>query len=336
MTPIYPGEFGGHAPGPDEKTRDLARQWVVRKDRGLSPAEQSEFDRWRQADPRHEFAWDDARAVWGLLDAAAGHRASAVPPRARRSWPAWLAAGVGLAASLAVAYVAWWPPVSLGPETEITSSTEVRMQRLSDGTTVYLRPGAEVTVQYTNAERRLLLLRGTAHFDVAKNAEWPFIVRAGTVEVRAVGTAFNVFLQGEAVEVSVTEGKVKVTPDQAAPDAAAVPLVQAGERAVVSKSDRARPSVRVSPMSPQEMAEATSWNQPLMPLNGSTLAQLAEDYRLRTGRRIVIADPEIGQIQFGGALPGDDPEGFVWLLQSKFGIESERTADGTLVLRKAR
>jgi transmembrane sensor len=344
MTPIYPGDFGGHAPGPDAKARDLARQWVVRQDRGLSPAEQAEFDRWRQADPRHEIAWHDAHAVWGLLDAATEHRAAPAPSRPARAWPAWLAAGVGLAAALAVAYVGWWRAPS--PATQpaaavatVVAAADVRVQRLADGTTVYLRPGAEVTVQFTNAVRRVLLVRGTAHFDVAKNAEWPFVVRAGTVEVRAVGTAFNVFVQSDAVQVSVTEGKVRVTPDQAAMEAsdASAPLVQAGERAVVSRPDRARPTVSVAPMNPQELAEATAWHQGLVPLKGATLRQVVDDLGRRTGRLIVIADPELEGLEVGGSLSSDlQPEDFVFLLESRLGFKSERAPDGTLTLRKGR
>jgi transmembrane sensor len=342
MTPIYPGDFGGHAPGPDAKARDLARQWVVRQDRGLSPAEQAELDRWRQADPRHEIAWHDSQAVWGLLDAAAGQRAAPAPSRPSRTWPSWLAAGVGLAAALAVAYVGWWRGPSLAPKPAaavVANAAEVRVQRLADGTTVYLRPGAEVTVQFTNAVRRVLLVRGTAHFDVAKNSDWPFVVRAGTVEVRAVGTAFNVLVQSDAVQVSVTEGKVRVTPDQAATEASdtAAPLVLAGERAVVSRPDRARPTVRVAAMNPQELAEATAWHQGLLPLKGATLRQVVDELGRRTGRQIVIADPELEGLEVGGSLSSDlQPEDFVFLLESRLGFKSERAPDGTLTLRQGR
>jgi len=89
------------------------------------------------------------------------------------------------------------------------------------------------------------LVRGEAHFTVAKNPARPFIVEAGGVAVRAVGTAFDVRHADGAIEVLVTEGKVHVRAARAArriqvpaPAPIATPLV-AGERAVV---DTTRPA----------------------------------------------------------------------------------------------
>ena len=71
----------------------------------------------------------------------------------------------------------------------------------------------------------------------------PFIVNAGGVEVRAVGTAFNVNLQSKSVAVLVTEGKVaveRVDPNTLSGGAQVEPLetnplphlLHAGERTV--------------------------------------------------------------------------------------------------------
>src|SRR5260370_1274200 len=54
------------------------------------------------------------------------------------------------------------------------------------------------------------LTRGEAHLAVAKDSSRPFIVTAGGVSVRAVGTAFNVRRVEQRVEVFVTEGKVRI------------------------------------------------------------------------------------------------------------------------------
>jgi transmembrane sensor len=56
----------------------------------------------------------------------------------------------------------------------------------------------------------VVLERGEAHFQVAKNPARPFVVVARGVEIRAVGTAFSVGLESTRVEVLVTEGQVAV------------------------------------------------------------------------------------------------------------------------------
>jgi transmembrane sensor len=75
---------------------------------------------------------------------------------------------------------------------------------------------------------------GEAHFFVEKDPQRPFVVNAAGIDVRAVGTAFNVRIDPAAVEVLVTEGRVRVDPavphdDPAAP--AVSPRASAGSRA---------------------------------------------------------------------------------------------------------
>ena len=49
----------------------------------------------------------------------------------------------------------------------------------ADGTVVELKRGADISVEFSKRLRRVVLLRGEAHFQVAKNKDWPFAVDAG-------------------------------------------------------------------------------------------------------------------------------------------------------------
>jgi transmembrane sensor len=127
------------------------------------------------------------------------------PPKRRRGLPF---------PALAVAAV-WWVGSSrreAASREQHYATTVDGYERVSlaDGTMVELNSASEVAVQFSPAERRVRLVRGEAHFTVAKNKARPFLVEAGAVAVRAVGTAFNVRLGGKEVEVLVTEGKVAV------------------------------------------------------------------------------------------------------------------------------
>ena len=83
-----------------------------------------------------------------------------------------------------------------------------------------LNAGGEVSEHFTTAERRVRLVRGEAHFTVTKDAARPFVVEAGAVRLRALGTAFNVRFEPSAVEVLVTHGRVQVEPPGDGDDAA--------------------------------------------------------------------------------------------------------------------
>ncbi|MGY8696772.1 MAG: FecR domain-containing protein, partial [Verrucomicrobiia bacterium] len=101
--------------------------------------------------------------------------------------------------------------------------------------------GAQVFVRFTDEKRLVDLLAGEAHFTVSKDASRPFIVRARGTVVQAVGTAFNVLLNSDRVEVLVTEGRVLMNPSIATTRESVIdesePLVRsltAGQRSVVA------------------------------------------------------------------------------------------------------
>lgn len=87
---------------------------------------------------------------------------------------------------------------------------------LPDGTKVWLNSGSQITygTRFNNKER-ILQLDGEAFFDVAPDKDRPFIVEAGPVSVKALGTSFNVKSYGdeEDIQTVLTSGKVEVFTD---------------------------------------------------------------------------------------------------------------------------
>ena len=66
--------------------------------------------------------------------------------------------------------------------------------KLPDGTFVWLNAGSVLTYPSIFGEERKVYLKGEGFFDVAKNEKSPFIVSTGTLDIRALGTQFNVFI----------------------------------------------------------------------------------------------------------------------------------------------
>lgn len=87
---------------------------------------------------------------------------------------------------------------------------ENRYVLLPDHSKVILRPGAEVKYRYS-ADQREVYLKGEAYFDVTHNKEKPFLVHAGAITTRVLGTSFNIAAySADEVVVSVSTGKVAV------------------------------------------------------------------------------------------------------------------------------
>jgi len=336
----------------DVVVRESAARWIVRRDRGLSAAESIEFELWLAADERHARAIQCADAAWALLDRIPEDVAQSVQVKPSRRWARYWLAVSGLAAAAALALFLGWQQRGdrARHQQQVTTEklahdvTRARVLTLPDGSTVRLNVGSEIVEAFTPAERRVIVARGEAHFMVTRNASRPFVVCAGAVEVRAVGTAFNVNLHSAAVEVIVTEGKVELSAG-AAPARAEIAPTAAIEspRTVVGVSQRAvvtfaPASLRAAPVvtdvQPDEITKALAWQNTLLRLGGATLAELAVEFQQQTGYRIVLADPELAGRRIGGRFRADNIEGFIRLLEEHFGVVSQRTPEGVIVLLK--
>jgi len=339
-----------------------AAAWVVRRDRGLSTREMLALDHWIAADPRHADAFARAEAGWGGLDFIAQDLAQEIlasaKPRPRLS----LFVAVPLAAAAALVLVLWMgrapreeadTRASPFPVPTLIAGASPTQHTLSDGSRLSLNHETEIAEVFTERERRLRLLRGEGHFDVSKDPRRPFVVEAGGVEVRAVGTAFNVSLHSASLEVLVTEGVVELglsrnqtasSPQRPNEEAAALPNAQtlrphqhASVALVSERSDPLKavePIIVVTTLEPEAVARAIAWQEPLRRLRGMTLAELALGLEQRTGQRVVFADTEMGELRLGGRFRADDPEGFVSVVSTLLDVEVERGPSGELVVRK--
>ena len=95
-----------------------------------------------------------------------------------------------------------------------TGKGETFKLRLPDGSMIWLNAASSLTYQPDLLEggRRLVLLRGEAYFEIAKDAEHPFIVKSRDQEIAVLGTHFNVNSYGNEPMVSTTllEGSLRV------------------------------------------------------------------------------------------------------------------------------
>jgi transmembrane sensor len=318
----------------------------MRVDRGLTASEQDDYLRWISGDPLNREAFARQMAAWRRLDAVAAwmpeHGAEAnpdllAPPRRRRiarAFPLVLACAAALAVGLFIARQGRTPAAADAPRPSQPppAAADFQLRTLPDGSVIELNRGAEVAVAYSPGERDVTLLRGEAHFTVAKNAARPFVVRAAGVAVRAVGTAFDVRLSGGAVDVLVTEGRVRVTSGQAGPGRAIPGIaVGAGERASFSAASASRPAI-AAPVPPGQIDTYLAWRVERLDCTGRPLPEIVERFNRHNRIQMKVADPRAAATRLD--LLGfrtSDVEAFVDLLQSGYGVRAARSGDTILL-----
>lgn len=351
MNPPKPND-----PLPAELHEQQAATWVLRTDRGLTAAEQDEFLQWLAADRRHGAALARHKRNWDRLNrlgqwlpehSLQPNRDLLAPrPRPvfrlfanRRAWLAPLAIAAALAVGLFIRPSRSTAPVAPDAPPAIASITS---RTLEDGSVVELNRGAVISVLYTPGERRVQLERGEAHFTVAQNKERPFIVSAGGVAVRAVGTAFNVRLDPAAVDVLVTEGVVQVAKPVGSPlvggpsglsTGDSPTTLNAGERTSVPLAAAASLPEVVS-VTKEQAAAILAWQPRMLDFTGMSLLGVVSEFnRHNAPIRLVVEDVALARTEVSASLRSDNVEGFIRLLEAGFGVRAERDGD-TITLRK--
>jgi transmembrane sensor len=339
---------------PDQEAIEaMAAAWLAQRDEGFSAGEQAEFDRWQQADPRHAAAVARLEKTWATLQQLREFRpasrvhpdpdllAGARPPGRIISFP--VAALVGLAAAVAIAAFFWrvGPSPTTAPApgqavyaTSVYATTAEGYQRvtLADGSVLELNASSEARVDFLPAERRVKLVRGEAHFTVAKDKQRPFIVHAGTIAVQAVGTAFNVRMDENDVEVLVTEGRVKVANQTSA--SAPLPELVAGQRLVVSTKDAAATPGQVEAVLPEAVEAALAWQGPRLRFADTPLSGVVAQFNRHNQVQIELGDASLVAMPVDGSFRPENVEAFIRLLESEGSIRAERVGKDRIILRR--
>lgn len=338
-----------------------AAKWLARREAGqISAAEQAAFAAWLAADPRHAAIFAEVESSWSALDLLASYpRSEHVAPDpdllapARRARPApWRPIALAAAAAIALGGALWLsrPGGGLASPAPVLAAQPAATQfrHLPDGSTVELNAGSVLTEHFTPTERRLRLVRGEAHFYVVKDPARAFIVEAEGVAVRAIGTAFNVRLGGEKVEVLVTEGTVGVGSHSqplpaasAAPPPASLATLTAGQRTMI-------PAAAGLPLSPPvietlataDIDRALAWQSHRLSFESTPLSEVVRRLnRFSAGQpgapRLTIQDAPLGALLVSGRVRPDRIESFVEALETSFGVVAVRHDGGEIGMRQA-
>jgi len=306
--------------------RAEACAWISRLDaRQPSQEDLLEFRDWMGRSPTHLEEVKLVSDVWthlnDLTELAVPMRQ---PPRVAPVWYA-LAASV----LVAVVFFGFWQssPLSSNPDV-VTYRSDVGERRnvgLSDGTAVLLNTDSELRVEYTGATRGVRVVRGEAYFDVKPDSARPFVVSAGNKTIRAVGTAFLVYLRDRDVEVVVSHGTVALS--QAGDGDAESALVTAGQQATADEK-----SVIRSDMPIKEISRRLSWRDGVLDLSDESLEHVVREVSRYTPARIEIIDPAIRDLRVGGYVKTDDTSAFFEMLESSSGVRVAYVGDDLIQL----
>ncbi len=198
-----------------------------------------------------------------------------------------------VAAIAAIAFVAWdivpekiSDNLAEGRTTIEASPGQILDLTLSDGSIVKLNSGARLT--YPNRfdrKVRKVELEGEAYFEVAHNAEQPFVVNTYASDIEVLGTKFNVNADEEnhIFTAVLVEGSVRVTAGKNQKL-----IMKPGEKVIMNHG-------RLEKMSSFEESDIY-WTDGLIDISGIAFADLMRKFEKAFGIEIVIDSPEVPKL----------------------------------------
>jgi transmembrane sensor len=211
--------------------------------------------------------------------------------------------------------------------------------RLPDNSVVKLGALSSLSINFTSAARYLVLEGGEALFTVEHDAARPFVVQAGSVRIKAVGTQFNVRRAEESTFVAVKEGVVEVTQERMPPNtisASADPArrpsteiirVVAGEQALAEHSEL---PLKLTAIAPQTVA---TWQEGRLEFVDESLRTVIATVNRYSRREIVLTDSAaLGDLRFTGIVMESRIDDWVDAIQEVFPLRASGAGKGAILL----
>jgi transmembrane sensor len=239
------------------------------------------------------------------------------------SWPS-------AAAALLIIFVAGYEFLSqMTAVPRLVTSTNRKPAVLPDGSSLTLSAKAAAEVDFTGPDRDLKLRpEGEAYIKVRHDKVHPFIVRAGTVTVTAIGTAFDVRREGDHAIVSVEEGTVRV----AAPGAAGQLQWQASAGYQIDYSEREKTAI----VSSIDVQRALQWRSGELSYDRTPLATVIADINRYSTTRIAISDPELERMEFSGSVFVASISDWLTAFETIYPVRASDSSAGVIQLFSAR
>lgn len=228
-----------------------------------------------------------------------------------------LAAVMGVV-MIAVGYWDWSKP-----DVYATAIGERRSIYLEDGSNVSLDADSQISVAFVGDRRMVVLDRGRAKFDVAKDPLRPFSVTAGTQAIVAIGTSFSVELLQDQLRVLLYEGRVDVLSQRALVKATTSSLpykasasLDPGQELVAALTSGAGKVVET------DIDRSISWESGRLDFTDMPLAKAVERFNRYSKVPIIISDSAAKQTLVSGVFDTGDVDSFILGVTSLYDLTS--------------
>jgi len=195
---------------------------------------------------------------------------------------------------------------------------------LADGTHVWLN--SESVLKFPtrfDQKERVVQLEGEAYFEVAKNKKKPFIVKTSDLNVRVLGTSFNLssYKSEEEINLTLVEGKVGLYKSETKCQRKKAVVVRPNQRATYSKKEKQMDLTDCDP------TEYCVWREGKLSFKNEKFENLLIRLERWYDIYIINQNSEIENMAFTGDFDSEDIEQVLETLKRNVGLEYQIEGD---------
>jgi len=221
-------------------------------------------------------------------------------------------------------------------EIKAAYGTQAKVE-LADGTIVYLNSGSKLRFPQTfdNQEQRKVILDGEGYFSVAKNKQHPFVVETNQMNIKVLGTTFNVdaYSDNSILKVALVDGSVEL---QQIIDGNTKDLMKlvSNQIASLNISNKTLEKIDVT-----DLYKYTAWINGRIVFYGDPIQTVVKKLGKWYNVEITISDKRLENYRFTGTFMDESLEQILSILSrtspmSYVILPVEKLADGTMSKRK--
>lgn len=211
-------------------------------------------------------------------------------------------------------------PVSEVYTSVVTENGQISKIELPDGSQVWLNSGSRLS--YSNlfaTENRNIQLTGEAYFDAVANETIPMMIKCGEVNVKVVGTRFNVnsYFPEKVVEVVLEEGAVEL-----------VNLKTDQSIHTLSPGERTKIDVQNNRFAIDEVntSRYTSWREGIINIYNLPIEEVVKRLEKRYNQKFEL-EPEVRQLKYTFTIQNESLEDIIKLMEKITPVKAEQKED---------
>jgi transmembrane sensor len=326
---------------------DEASIWLVRLDNGnLANRSRKELKAWLSADKRHQVALKAMADIWSDMDEVLIMINGDNSSDNVSLWPILTPVFKPLLMAASVCFLVFFMWVSIPLDVEKNSYVTLKGQQLDarfdDGSIVHLNTNSHIETEFSDDKRIIILIRGEVLFEVAHDPDRPFIVYAGDRLVQAIGTKFVVHLKSENIQVTVTDGKVKMSKvalnttlnDIKELNSATIQaddvFIAKGEKVIAGSNQ----IPKFTYIEPENIKRELSWIDGKLIFENEKLIDVIKEVNRYVDIEIVLKDPSLHNIGISGRFDLGDSEALIEAIELSFNIKSQRLESNKILFTR--